>query len=105
MRFAELEARDVAIWGFGREGRAALAALGKRFPHKPLTLYCKPDEAVQARDAFEPSPSRGETARLRTAGSRADERPVQERRAGSLCEDRGSPSLATWVGMVQIIRS
>jgi UDP-N-acetylmuramoylalanine--D-glutamate ligase len=90
MRFAELEARDVAIWGFGREGRAALAALGKRFPDKPLTLYCKPDEAVQARDAFEPSPSRGETARLRTAGSRADERPERERRAGLLGEDRTS---------------
>ncbi|HET6912731.1 MAG TPA: UDP-N-acetylmuramoyl-L-alanine--D-glutamate ligase [Rhodanobacteraceae bacterium] len=49
MRFAELESRDVAIWGFGREGRAALAALRKRFPEKPLTLYCKHEEAEAAR--------------------------------------------------------
>ncbi|HET7557279.1 MAG TPA: UDP-N-acetylmuramoyl-L-alanine--D-glutamate ligase [Rhodanobacteraceae bacterium] len=49
MRFAELEPRDVAIWGLGREGRAALAALRKRFPDKPLTLYCKHDEAEAVR--------------------------------------------------------
>lgn len=49
MRFAELESRDVAIWGCGREGRAALAALRRRFPDKPLTLYCKRDEAEQVR--------------------------------------------------------
>ncbi len=47
MRFAELESRDVAIWGLGREGRAALHALRRRFPEKPLTLYCKHDEAEQ----------------------------------------------------------
>jgi UDP-N-acetylmuramoylalanine--D-glutamate ligase len=49
MRFAELESRDVAIWGLGREGRAALAALRRRFPDKSLTLYCKHEEAEQAR--------------------------------------------------------
>ncbi|MGN6312152.1 MAG: UDP-N-acetylmuramoyl-L-alanine--D-glutamate ligase [Rhodanobacteraceae bacterium] len=49
MRFAELESRDVAVWGFGREGRAALSALRMRFPEKPLTLYCKHDEAEAAR--------------------------------------------------------
>jgi UDP-N-acetylmuramoylalanine--D-glutamate ligase len=49
MRFAELESREVAIWGFGREGRAALAALRKRFADKPLTLYCKHEEAESAR--------------------------------------------------------
>lgn len=49
MRFAELESRDVAVWGFGREGRAALSALRTRFPEKPLTLYCKHDEAEAAR--------------------------------------------------------
>ncbi|HWG11586.1 MAG TPA: UDP-N-acetylmuramoyl-L-alanine--D-glutamate ligase [Rhodanobacteraceae bacterium] len=48
MRFAELEGRDVAIWGFGREGRAALKALRRRFPAQTLTLHCKPDEAAQA---------------------------------------------------------
>ncbi|HEX6614158.1 MAG TPA: UDP-N-acetylmuramoyl-L-alanine--D-glutamate ligase [Rhodanobacteraceae bacterium] len=49
MRFAEIESRDVAIWGLGREGRAALAALRKRFADKPLTLFCKHEEAESAR--------------------------------------------------------
>lgn len=49
MRFAELESCDVAIWGLGREGRAALAALRRRFPEKSLTLHCKREEAEQAR--------------------------------------------------------
>ena len=45
MRFAELEHANVAIWGYGREGRSVLAALRRRFPAKPLTLYCSPAEA------------------------------------------------------------
>ena len=49
MRFAELESRDVAIWGFGREGRAALSALRRKFPEKSLTVYCRRDEAEQSR--------------------------------------------------------
>ncbi|TAM94607.1 MAG: UDP-N-acetylmuramoyl-L-alanine--D-glutamate ligase [Rhodanobacteraceae bacterium] len=44
MRFAELEHANVAIWGYGREGRSVLAALRRRFPDKPLTLYCRPNE-------------------------------------------------------------
>ena len=59
MRFAELEHANVAVWGYGREGRSVLAALRRRFPDKPLTLYCKPDEAAALNDALEPSPSRG----------------------------------------------
>ena len=49
MRFAELEGRDVAIWGLGREGRAALAALRRRFPEKALTIYCKYGDTEEAR--------------------------------------------------------
>jgi UDP-N-acetylmuramoylalanine--D-glutamate ligase len=48
MRFAELERARVAIWGYGREGRGVLAALRRRYPDQPLTLYCKPDEAAVA---------------------------------------------------------
>lgn len=59
MQFAELERADVAIWGYGREGRAALAALRRRFPDKLLTLYCKPDEAAATRALFKPSSSEG----------------------------------------------
>ena len=49
MRFAELEHADVAVWGYGREGRSVLAALRRRFPGKPLTLYCGRDETEAAR--------------------------------------------------------
>ncbi|HVU82525.1 MAG TPA: UDP-N-acetylmuramoyl-L-alanine--D-glutamate ligase [Rhodanobacteraceae bacterium] len=59
MRFAELEHANVAIWGYGREGRSVLAALRRRFPDKPLTLYCSADEAAALREAPKPSPSRG----------------------------------------------
>src|SRR5690242_10859492 len=56
MRFAELESRDTAIWGCGREGRAALAALRRRFPDKPLTVYCNHEEALALRPVATPSP-------------------------------------------------
>ncbi len=48
MRIAALEGRRVALWGFGREGRAAHAALRRRLPELPLTLFCLADEAVAA---------------------------------------------------------
>ncbi len=51
MRFAELAALNVAIWGYGREARSVLAALRRRRPDQVLTLWCRPDEvaAVRAR--------------------------------------------------------
>jgi UDP-N-acetylmuramoylalanine-D-glutamate ligase len=45
MRLAELKDARVAIWGYGREGRAALTALRRRFPDKELTLFCSEAEA------------------------------------------------------------
>ncbi|MBS0382001.1 MAG: UDP-N-acetylmuramoyl-L-alanine--D-glutamate ligase [Proteobacteria bacterium] len=57
MRFAELEHADVAIWGHGREGHSALAALRRRFPDKPLTLYCSVAEAAALREASVPFPA------------------------------------------------
>lgn len=48
MRIAELAGQRVAIWGFGREGRAAIHALRKRLPELPLALYCGDAEAAQA---------------------------------------------------------
>ncbi len=49
---SELAELRIAIWGYGREGRATLAALRKRFPDKLLTLICAPAEvaAVQTLD-------------------------------------------------------
>ena len=48
MRIAELAGQRVAIWGFGREGRAAIRALRKRIPELPLALYCGEKEVAQA---------------------------------------------------------
>jgi UDP-N-acetylmuramoylalanine--D-glutamate ligase len=53
MQIVDLADLRVAIWGFGREGRAAIHALRKRFPQLALTLFCGEDEvaAAQAFDA------------------------------------------------------
>ena len=60
MRISQLEGRRVALWGWGREGRAAYRALrdresgiGNREPGKarvpaPLTLFCDAEEAGEA---------------------------------------------------------
>jgi UDP-N-acetylmuramoylalanine--D-glutamate ligase len=45
MRIADLAARRVAIWGYGREGRAALMALRARLPQLAPTLFCSEAEA------------------------------------------------------------
>ena len=44
MRIADLADQRVAVWGYGREGRAALAALLARLPELPLTLFCSETE-------------------------------------------------------------
>ena len=49
MRMHDLVDARVAVWGYGREGRAALAALRRRFPQKALTLFCSEQEADAAR--------------------------------------------------------
>ena len=51
MRLAELSDRRVAIWGFGREGRAALAALRLRAPSLRATVFCSDTEARDIVDA------------------------------------------------------
>ncbi len=51
MRFAELASARVAVWGYGREGRAALTAIRRRFPHKPITLICSANEALSVQVA------------------------------------------------------
>jgi len=48
VRISQLEGRRVALWGWGREGRAAHALLRSRLPLLPLTLFCSQAEAVQA---------------------------------------------------------
>ena len=48
MRISQLEGRRVALWGWGREGRAAYHAVRAQLPALPLTLFCVGDEAVDA---------------------------------------------------------
>ena len=47
MRISELEGRRVALWGWGREARAAHAALRSRHPRLALTAICSEREAVE----------------------------------------------------------
>jgi len=43
-----LDGRRVALWGWGREGRAAYRAIRSRLPKLALTLFCSTDEAADA---------------------------------------------------------
>lgn len=53
MRIAELGGRRVAIWGLGREGRAALTALRTHVTDLAPTLFCSDSEArVLATEEF-----------------------------------------------------
>lgn len=49
MRISQLEGQRVALWGWGREGRAAFHALRERLPGLALTLFCPEAEAAAAR--------------------------------------------------------
>jgi len=51
MRIADLSGLRVAVWGAGREGRAALAALAARLPGQRVTVFCSEAETPVARDA------------------------------------------------------
>ncbi len=54
MRIADLRGRRVAVWGFGREGRAALRALRQRCGDQRFTLFCSAAEVDAAR-TFDPA--------------------------------------------------
>ncbi len=49
MRISQLEGQAVALWGWGREGRAAYHAIRAQLPQQPLTLFCSAAEADEAR--------------------------------------------------------
>jgi len=44
VRTSLLEGKRVALWGWGREGRAAYRVIRSQWPDLPLTLFCLPDE-------------------------------------------------------------
>ena len=46
MRISELDGRRVALWGWGRESRAAYTALRSRLPALELTAICSESEAT-----------------------------------------------------------
>jgi UDP-N-acetylmuramoylalanine--D-glutamate ligase len=52
MLWADLAGKRVAVWGFGREGRAALDALARRLPGQGVDVYLGADEAEAARAAY-----------------------------------------------------
>ncbi len=54
MKISELEGKRLAIWGYGREGRAALAALRWRLPGQRITVFCNDAEAVGLRAMDDP---------------------------------------------------
>ena len=54
LRIADLDGKRVAIWGFGREGRAAITAIRSRLPQLPLTLFCS-DVETSAASSFDAS--------------------------------------------------
>ena len=54
LKISELEGKRLAIWGYGREGRAALAALRWRLPGQPITVFCNEQEAAALRAMDDP---------------------------------------------------
>jgi len=52
MRISALEGSRVAVWGYGREGRAALHALQRALPDQRFSLICSADEAAAAQAEF-----------------------------------------------------
>jgi UDP-N-acetylmuramoylalanine--D-glutamate ligase len=48
-KIQQFDGRRVALWGWGREGRAAYRAVRSRLPELALTLFCSTDEAGDAR--------------------------------------------------------
>ncbi|QWP78937.1 UDP-N-acetylmuramoyl-L-alanine--D-glutamate ligase [Lysobacter sp. K5869] len=54
MRISRFDGQRVALWGWGREGRAAYRAIRSRLPQLELTLFCSVDEAADARGLRDP---------------------------------------------------
>jgi UDP-N-acetylmuramoyl-L-alanine---L-glutamate ligase len=54
VRISQLEGKRVALWGWGREGRAAYQAIRLRLPALALTLFCNKEEAEEVRALADP---------------------------------------------------
>ncbi|MGB8714914.1 MAG: UDP-N-acetylmuramoyl-L-alanine--D-glutamate ligase [Rhodanobacteraceae bacterium] len=96
MRFAALEGKRVAVWGAGREGRAALAALARRLPDLPVTLFCRPEEArVLEAGTGDRDPATG----------RSNGRPGGSPWQARLTIDAGEPDANVLAGFDVVIKS
>ncbi|MGA9333340.1 MAG: UDP-N-acetylmuramoyl-L-alanine--D-glutamate ligase [Rudaea sp.] len=82
MRLSELAGKRVAIWGFGREGRATLRVLRQRFAHQHVTLFCSEAEAATVELLAPSAPT--------ASGQRAGQRGRRE----NLHDDSDSDALA-----------
>ncbi len=54
MRISQLDGQRVALWGWGREGRAAYRAVRSRLPTLALTLFCADEEVSGAQSLADP---------------------------------------------------
>ncbi|EWS78385.1 UDP-N-acetylmuramoyl-L-alanine--D-glutamate ligase [Xylella taiwanensis] len=55
MHISALEGCCIALWGWGRESRAAYRALRAAFPKQPLTLFCTMAEATDVQALADPA--------------------------------------------------
>jgi len=89
MRFEDLTNADVAIWGYGREGRSVLAAIRRRFPQQALTLLNDPEflEAARVLAQRLMSSGKGEDRdRINKAYQRVLSREVRDNECKSLID-------------------
>lgn len=54
VRISQFEGRRVALWGWGREGRAAYRALRARLREQPLTVLCAAEEKAEIEALADP---------------------------------------------------
>jgi UDP-N-acetylmuramoylalanine--D-glutamate ligase len=54
VKLSQLDGRRVALWGWGREGRAAWRAIRARLPAQPLTVFCSQAEAASVHACGDP---------------------------------------------------
>lgn len=67
MRIADLADRRIAVWGYGREGRAAVTAIRTRLPNQPVTVFCSDVEAAELAADIERSKGTNATGTSREA--------------------------------------
>lgn len=96
-RLSALAGKRVAVWGYGREGRAALSVLRRRFPDQPITLFCS---EAEARDLAAHGLGAGFSGHGSLSGSENN-----ERRAHELSSPQGAQALHAVDSGIEVITS